>query len=173
MKTKVHKISSSTKNVDLSPVVEASDKIKAEEGSVIIVKALGENPAYGSIELISGRISKVIEGDILAGTLGNRKAARGFFGYIPDSIKSGDRLNLLNFGGVVGKAVSGNLELGNPIEVEVLGQVITFPMFNERIGKPANIMENHIPWKKSLESSVPLIIVSASSMDSGKTTARK
>jgi len=168
---KVHKISSSTKNVKLSPIVEISEKIHATEGSVVIVKALEENPAYGSLELLSGRMSKVIEDDILACTLGERKASRGFFGYIPDDIEVGDGLNILNYGGVIGKSISGNPELGNPIAVEVLGQAMIFPTFNERIGKAANINENSIPWKKELEYSVPLIMVSASSMDSGKTTA--
>ncbi len=171
MKIKVHKISSSTKNVRLSAVVEMSAKIQAKEGSILIVKALEENPAYGSVELMSGRMSKVIEGDILACTLGERKASTGFYGYIPAEIKQGGKLNLLNFGGVIGKAVSGNPEFGKPIEVEVMGQALIFPTFNERIGKPANIAETHIPWKEALKESVPLIMVSASSMDSGKTTA--
>ncbi len=171
MKIKVDKISSSTKNVKLSPTVEISPKIEAKEGSILIVKALEENPAYGSIELMSGRMSKVIEGDVLACTLGERKASTGFYGYIPDKIKQGDKLNILNYGGVIGKAVSGNPELGKPIEIKVLGQALIFPTFNERISKAANIAEEHIPWKENLENSVPLIIISASSMDSGKTTA--
>jgi len=171
MKISVDKISSSTKNVKLSQTVEVSKKVQAQEGSVIVVKALEENPAYGSIELLSGRVSKVIEGDIIAGTLGERKALKGYSGTIPKEVKPNDTLHLLNMGGVIGKASSGNPELGSPIKVKVLGQAMVFPVFNERIGKPANIKQNSLPWKKDLKKSVPLIFFSASCMDAGKTTA--
>ncbi len=171
MKIKVDKISSSTKNTKLSTIVEVSKKIDTKEGSVIIVEALDENLAYGKIELLTGRMSKVIEGDIIAGTLGERKALKGYSGTIPKKVKPGDKLNLLNLGGIIGKLVSGNPELGKPIEVKVIGQAIIFPVFDQRIGKPANIKENAIAWKDNLEKSVPLIIFSASCMDTGKTTA--
>ncbi len=171
MKVKVHKISSSTKNVKLSSMVEISKVIEAREGSVLVVKALEENPVYGSVELLSGRMSKIIEGDILACTLGERKASTGFYGVIPHKIEPGDRLNMLNYGGVIGKAVSGNPEFGKPIEVEVLGQALVFTTFNQRISEPANIAEDSIPWRDELAYSVPVIMVSASSMNCGKTTA--
>jgi hypothetical protein len=171
MKVLVDKIASSTKNVALSSVVEVSRNVIAMEGSVVVVKALGENPNYGSIELASGRMSRIIEGDIIAGTLGERRALRGFYGKIPKRVQAGDILNVLNLGGVIGKAVSGITELGKSIDVQVLGQALVFPTFDERIGKPATIKENAIAWKKRLGRSAPLIVFSASNMDSGKTTA--
>ncbi|MBU0586089.1 hypothetical protein KJ780_01105 [Candidatus Micrarchaeota archaeon] len=171
MKVNVDKVASSTKNVQLSHIVDISHKIEAKEGSVIVGKALGENPVYGTIELVSGRMSKIIQGDIIAGVLGERRASRGFYGKVPKEIKPGDILHILNLGGVIGKAISANPEYGKPIEFEVLGQAIVYPHFEDRIGKAANITDSPVKWKDKLDKSVPLIAVSASNMDAGKTTA--
>ena len=171
MKVKINKIASSTKNIRLPHIVEISRKIEAREDNLVVVKALGENPRYGDIELVSGRMSKIIEGDMIAGVLGERKAQKGFYGKVPSRIKAGDILNILSLGGVIGKAVSAHPELGNPISVEVIGMPLVFTAFDERIGKPANINEHAIQPRKTLEHSVPLILFSASCMDAGKTTA--
>lgn len=171
MKVKINKIASSTKNISLPHIVEISKKIEARAGNLIVVKALDENPGYGSIELVSGRMSRIIEGDIIAGVLGERKAQKGFYGKVPSKIKAGDVLNILSLGGIIGKAASAHPELGNPVRVEVIGVPLVFSSFNERIGKPANIRESAIAPRKTLEHSAPLIIFSASCMDAGKTTA--
>ncbi|MBI3051572.1 hypothetical protein HYY74_03875 [Candidatus Woesearchaeota archaeon] len=171
MKLNVNKIASSTKNVNLPGIVEISGKVEAEEGNLIAVKALGENPNYGDLELCSGRMSKIIEGDIIVGVLGERRAQKGFYGKVPKGIKVGDVLNILSMGGVIGKALSAHPDLGNPISVEVLGSPLVFEAFNERVGRPANIRKNAIPPRKNLDHSAPLVVFSASCMDAGKTTA--
>jgi hypothetical protein len=83
---------------------------------------------------------------------------------MPDSIKTGDVLNILNIGGVVGRAVSYNIQYGQPLRVELLGSV-------ERHGKVLNIADGALPTADRLDSfpSIPLIVVSGTSMNSGKT----
>ena len=39
------------------------------EGEVIVVQALNGQKKYGELELIDGRMSKVLEGDYIAGAL--------------------------------------------------------------------------------------------------------
>jgi hypothetical protein len=170
MKIRADKICSCARRVGLQRTVDAIPKIEAREGSVLVCKALGENPAYGSVELSTGRMSKVIEGDIIVGVLGERRATKGFFGVVPPHIKVGDRLNILNLGGVIGKAVSGAPDLGRAIELEVLGQVVVFPNFNERTHVAANITDFGIRLATHSGKCAPVIFVSATNMDSGKTT---
>jgi len=95
--------------------------------------------------------------------LGTRKALKGFVGKVPDSLKVGDILGILNLGGVVGVCESWLEELGKPIKVEVIGAVVVD-------GNPATTYMNSIKPIKRLEHSAPLIIVSGTSMNSGKTT---
>lgn len=171
MKITLDKIVSSTRNVSISKNVVISDRIEVKEGSVIVVKALEEKANYGEIELIDGRMAKICKGDIIAGVLGERKALRAYVGIIPKKIRVGDTLHILNLGGVLGKCISENPDLGHPVSVEVLGSVLVFPSIKERKGISANIKQNAIKGKKRLEHSIPLIIIVGSCMDSGKTSA--
>ncbi|MHA1917927.1 MAG: hypothetical protein ACTSUV_06415 [Candidatus Ranarchaeia archaeon] len=166
MKIKIDKITSSTRNVGLKQEIELSDKILTKEGTVLIVKALGEKNVYDTVELVNGRMAKIIEGNIIAGVLGERKALRGFIGKIPSKLKVGDKIHILNLGGVFGICTSYNKSIGEPIQIEVLGTVI-----NTKTGKPANIKDYAIDWATELPKSVPIIAVTGSCMNSGKTTA--
>lgn len=171
MKVHLNKISSATRNARLSRDVTLSESILCEEGSVLAVRALDRKSVYNELEDIYGRMATVNEGDVLAGVLGERRALHGYTGIIPESAKPGDILHLLNLGGVIGLCTSANPDVGPPCRVEVLGQVLSFPHLGERKGIPATIKANALPLADRLEASVPLIYVSGTCMNAGKTFA--
>ncbi|HYK41957.1 MAG TPA: hypothetical protein VE007_06155 [Thermoanaerobaculia bacterium] len=164
MKITLDKIASSTARLALPREVEISPHIEAKEGNVLAVRALMEKSVYDRLELVSGRMAKINKGDVMAGTLGYRRALKGFVGVIPDSIHAGDTIHVLNLGGVLGLCVGKNPEVGSPLEVEVLGSVLLD-------GKPANIAQNSIPARESLGPCPPLVVVAGTCMSAGKTAA--
>lgn len=171
MRIELDKISSSSRNASLAKSVVLTDKIVAREGYILAVKALEEKSVYNEIELTTGRMTKVFKGDILSVVLGERRALRGYAGIVPPQVNVGDILSLLNKGGVVGKCTSENHDLGPPLRVEVLGAILDFPSPDNRVGVPANVMKNAIPMRNTLEFTVPLVVVSGTCMNSGKTSA--
>lgn len=164
MKLTLDKIASSTARLALPREVEVSPHIEAKEGNVLAVRALMEKSVYDRLELTSGRMAKINRGDVMAGTLGFRRALKGFVGIVPDSIHVGDKIHVLNLGGVLGLCVGRNPDLGPPLEVEVLGAVLLD-------GQPANIAQNALPPRESLAQSPPLVVVAGTCMSAGKTAA--
>jgi hypothetical protein len=158
------KIGSSTARLALPREVELSPHIEAKEGNVLAVRALMEKSVYDRLELVSGRMAKINKGDVMAGTLGFRRALKGFVGVIPDSIHVGDTIHVLNLGGVLGLCIGKNPDLGPPLEVEVLGAVL-------RDGVAANIAQKAIPPREDLPECPPLIVVAGTCMSAGKTAA--
>lgn len=171
MKVLLNKVASATRNAHLPREVTLSDTIVAEEGSVICVRALDRKTTYNELEDEHGRMATVNEGDIIAGVLGERRALHGYTGIIPEKIAVGDTLHLLNLGGVIGQCTSANPDVGPPCRVEVLGQVLAFPHLGERRGTPASIRTNALPKLDRLPGSVPLVYVSGTCMNAGKTFA--
>jgi hypothetical protein len=170
-KIKLDKIASATRNVSLGSEVTLSDEITAAAGKVVAVRALGRKTTYNEIEDPTGRMVRVDEGDVIAGVLGERRALKGYAGIVPPSIKKGDRLNLLNLGGVIGQCTSVNIELGPPREVEMLGAILTFPFLGERVGVPADVRKDAIPLSSVLSTCAPVIAVAGTCMNAGKTFA--
>lgn len=171
MKIKVDKISSTTRNAQLKTEMFLSSEIISQEGYIVVGRVLNEKSVYNTLELLSGRMSKLCRGDLIAGVLGRRNALRGYSGIVPDSIKVGEKLQILNLGGVCGICISENPELGAPINIEVLGAALHFPSFTARVGSPANIMSGALPSVEELKYSKALIIVSGTCMNAGKTRA--
>jgi hypothetical protein len=164
MKVILDKISSSTARLGLPREVEVSPHVEAKEGNVLAVRALMEKSVYDRLELTSGRMAKINRGDVLAGTLGYRRALKGFVGTIPESIHAGDTIHVLNLGGVLGVCIGKNPDVGSPLEVEVLGSVMLD-------GKPANIAKNALPPREDLPECPPLVVVAGTCMSAGKTGA--
>ncbi len=165
----IDKISSITKNLELKHKENIIDdpkvSLSCEMGAVIAAEVLDDKSVYNELELPSGRMSKLKKGDIIAVALGQRMALKGFVGMLPTSLKSGDVIHLLNFGGVAGECTSANTkEVGDPLRIRVLGGIT-------RKGKQLNINQKTLyQATPSLKSDIPLIIVTGTSMDSGKTT---
>src|SRR5947208_8457626 len=150
--------------VPVGNVVEVAPHVNAERGAVVVVEALDEKDVYGELELLGGRLARIIKGDIIAGVLGERQALKGFVGFIPPRVAPGDVLHILNLGGVIGQCSSANADFGQPLRVRVLGAALVD-------GEPANIAQQAIPWQDHLTQSAPLVLLSGTCMNSGKTTA--
>jgi hypothetical protein len=166
------KIASVTQNAALRRDVRISDKYPCREGDIIAVRILTSKAAYNALELTTGRMSTLKQGDIIAGALGHRNALQGYAGHIPESLETGDTINLLNMGGVLGVCTSHSPLVGPPHQCEVLGSILSFPTLNSRQGVPANIATNAPPLQSKLQSNLPPIIaVIGTCMNSGKTEA--
>lgn len=170
-KVRLDRIASSTKNARLPADVILGPEIVAEEGYVVAVRVLEDKATYASVEDPSGRMIPLRVGDVLAGTLGSRRALRGYAGEVPRSVAPGDVLHVLNLGGVIGCCTSSHPDLGAPLRVEVLGAVLVFPALGDRIGRPAHIREHAIPARDTLSCRAPVIYVAGTCMSAGKTAA--
>jgi hypothetical protein len=158
------KIASVTARVNLGRQVEIGGAIPAERGTLVIVEALEEKEVYGELELVGGRMARIIKGDLIAGVLGERQALKGFVGSIPSHIAPGDTLHILNMGGVIGHCHSANSDFGQPLRVRVLGAA----MLDDRA---ANIAHYAVLWHDHLTESAPIVLLSGTCMNAGKTTA--
>jgi hypothetical protein len=164
VKIRVHKIGSVTARCELPQEIEISRMVEPRRGNVLVVRALEEKRVYDVLELTTGRMAHISKNDVLVGALGTRQALCGFVGKIPDSIKAGDTIHVLNLGGVLGQCTSENRDVGHPLQVEVLGMAV-------RGGKPVNIEDNALPVADELTLEAPVVMVNGTCMNSGKTRA--
>ena len=171
--TRVHldRISSSTRNAHLSSEVIVGDTIVAAEGYVLAVRILEDKTRYNTVEDLAGRMVALRAGDVLAGTLGSRRALRGYAGVVPERLAVGDTVEVLNLGGILGRCTSANPENGPPFKAEVLGAVLAFPELGDRIGRPAHIMQDAVPPADRLLPGTPVVYVAGTCMNAGKTVA--
>lgn len=146
-------------------VTVSEEAFVPEAGDLVLVRALSESVTYGHLELGSGRLAKVNRGDLLVGVMGRRRALKGFVGDIPAVTAPGDRLHLLNMGGVIGVCTGHHSSLEDAIELEVVGMVAGAN------GKPLSIRDNAIPPAQELEVSAFVVFVAGTCMNSGKTVA--
>jgi hypothetical protein len=170
-RVRLDRISSSTRNAMLSPEVIVGDEIIASEGYVLAVRILEDKSSYNTVEDVTGRMLELRAGDVLAGTLGTRRALRGYAGMVPSHIAPGDVLEVLNLGGILGRCTSANPEIGQPFRAEVLGAILAFPELGDRVGRPAHIRDRAVPTADILESRVPVVYVAGTCMNAGKTVA--
>jgi hypothetical protein len=168
----VDKISSVAQHSELGHELRLSADIPCEEGVLIAVRVLNNKTRYNQLELTSGRMATVNQGDVVVGALGHRKALRGYSGHLPSELKPGDPIQLLNIGGVLGICDSANPDVGPPFECEVLGTVLHFPYLGERIGVPARAGSSSLDTDIVLDTKgVPVVALAGTCMDSGKTAA--
>src|SRR6478736_1593431 len=170
-RVKLDRISSSTRNAHLGTEVIVGDQIIAAEGYVLAVRILEDKSTYNTIEDTGGRMVSLRGGDVLAGTLGTRRALRGYAGVVPPTIVVGDTIEVLNLGGILGRCTSVNPEIGAPFKVEVLGAILAFPELGDRVGRPAHIKDLAVPPADWLDSTVPVVYVAGTCMNAGKTVA--
>jgi hypothetical protein len=166
------KIASVTRACQLKREVRVSADIPCEEGVVVAVRVKNDKTTYSQLELPSGRMAQVKKGDVVAGALGHRHALFGYSGHLPSRLASGDTIQLLNMGGVLGICDSVNPDLGPPFECEVLGAILHFPYLGERIGIAARIGGQTLDLTASLDAAgVPVVALVGSCMNCGKTAA--
>src|SRR4029078_8317932 len=170
-RVRLDRISSSTRNAHLGAEVIVGDQIVAAEGYVLAVRILHDKSTYNTIEDVGGRMVSLRAGDVLAGTLGTRRALRGYAGVVPPTVATGDTLEVLNLGGILGRCTSETPEIGPPFRAEVLGAILTFPELSYRVAPPAHIKDLAVPPADRLDSEVPVVYVVGTCMNAGKTVA--
>jgi hypothetical protein len=160
------KIGSATSPLKLTKTVRViGENNSPKAGDVIVVRALSESVTYGNLELPNGRLAKLNRNDVLLGVLGKRRALKGFVGDVPDSVKTGDKLHLLNMGGVIGVCKGHHSSLSDAIDVEVLG------IAANETGDVLSIADNALQPTDFLNESAPIVVVAGTCMNSGKTVA--
>lgn len=168
----VDKVASVAQHSDLGHEVRVSPEIPCTEGVLLAVRVLNNKTRYNQLELTSGRMATVNQGDIVVGALGHRKALLGYSGHLPTALAVGDTIQILNIGGVLGVCDSANPDVGPPFNCEVLGTVLHFPYLGERIGVPAKVGAQTLDNDAPLEmNGVPVVALAGTCMDSGKTAA--
>jgi hypothetical protein len=162
----VDKIGSATSPLNLSRTVAITVACpQPRAGDVVVVRALTDSATYNLLELPTGRLAKINPGDLLLGVLGRRRALKGFVGDVPDTIKSGDQLHLLNMGGVIGYCTGHHSSLSDAIKLEVIG------MACDEDGRVQNIGDKALTPRATLGETAPLVIIAGACMNSGKTYA--
>ena len=169
MRITVDKIASSVRHVVSRPSVVIGREIPAVSGAVIAVEVLDEKQTYNQLEDLHGRFRTVHAGDRLVGVLGRRDALRGYAGVVPDAVRPGDILHLLNLGGVIGRCTSASEGVGTPCRVRVLGSVLSVD--GNRCGEAALIQPGPILPADVLQPLPPLIVLAGTCMHAGKTAA--
>jgi hypothetical protein len=168
----VDKIASVAQHSELGHELRLSADIPCEEGVLVAVRVLNNKTRYNQLELTSGRMATVTQGDVVVGALGHRNALRGYSGRLPTELAPGDTVQLLNIGGVLGLCDSANPDVGPPFDCRVLGTVLHFPYLGERIGVPARAGMKSLDVDAVLNTQgVPVVALAGTCMDSGKTAA--
>lgn len=192
------KIGSATSPLHLTKTIAViNENASPKAGDVVVVRALSESVTYGNLELPNGRLAKINRNDVLIGVLGKRRALKGFVGDVPESVKTGDKLNLLNMGGLIGICKGQHSSLSDAIEVEVLGiavlgeeeekkrkgeeEIFTQSTKGSNFSYDAdgnissspilNIADNALKPTEFLKESAPIVVVAGTCMNSGKTVA--
>ena len=159
-------VASSTSPCGLSADVRVSPYVVAEEGYCLATRVLDDKDVYNQVEGADGVFRRLAPGDVLVGALGERRALKGYSGKIPRHVAPGDVLHVQNLGGILGHVAQPHPDLGPALRVEVLGAVLT--------GEPprhARIQDAAIEPRETLAESAPLVMVSGTAMNTGKTFA--
>ncbi len=169
----VDKVASITQALNLGHELRIeTQNIPCEEGVALVVEILTSKSTYNTLELTSGRMAKVAKGDVVVGALGHRQALFGYSGHLPESVKEGDIIQMLNIGGVLGICDSANPDKGKPFDCRVLGVVLQFPYLGERIGVPAKVGYKPLDYNTAVNTrGVPVVALAGTCMEAGKTAA--
>ena len=159
-------LSSSVGRTELPTPLELGDSSHPVAGDVVACLVQEVNAAYPLLELFDGAELSLSRGKVILGVLGVRKALHGFSGRVPKQLKRGQRLYLLNKGGVIGDCTAFHRDLEWPSQVEYLGTV-------RRDGTTVNIGDSALNFIRAPLPRIPLIAVLGTCMNSGKTTVCK
>lgn len=161
-------VASSAAPCRIHETVLTTPYLVAEEGYCVVVRALEDKETYNQIEDDGGVMRTIRKGDVFVGALGERQALKGYSGRIPRRIAAGDVLHVLNMGGIIGMCSSEHPDLGPALNVEVIGAVL---VEIDGVMRHARIQDHALEPLYALETSAPLIMVSGTAMNTGKTYA--
>jgi hypothetical protein len=135
------------------------DKPLWQTGDYIVGEVTDAHCTYRSIELPSGRMMEVTEGDMVVGCLGARAATLEAVG--DWQAMDSDAFEALTSAGLFGKTTSKSPFLGSLLKLRYRGHVM-------RDGAPVTML-NSLPDLPRKEFAVPVILVIGTSMSAGKT----
>lgn len=133
-------------------------------GDYVAARVTGQPNALYKIEIPSGRMVELMEGDLVIGALGKRAATLEGVGSWED-IGDDEKLHALTSAGLFGKATSTSLLLPPLMTLQYEGHV-------QRGGKSL-AMRDFIAPVDDLALDTPVILMVGTSMSAGKTTAGK
>ncbi len=161
-------LASTSAAVKLGHRLTLAKTVVAQEGYLVAVRTLDDKDTYNKLETVTGDFVTYGRDQLVVGALGERQALRGYSGVIPRSVKVGDILHILNMGGIIGSCQSPHPDFGPAMRVEVLGAVM---VEDDGHWKHACIQDHAIDWIYELGETVPLIGVTGTAMNVGKTMA--
>lgn len=161
-------VASTAAKTGIDKLVTISEYVVPQEGYCVVVQALENKPVYNQIECADGEFRTIAEGDVFVGVLGERKALKGYSGSVPRVAHAGDVLNVLNMGGIIGAVTSDHPDLGPALKVRVLGAAMV-----ELDGRwvHARLQDHALPAVENLTESAPIVFISGTAMNTGKTWA--
>jgi hypothetical protein len=131
---------------------------KPQTGDIALaeIESIGKN---ARLELASGRLCMLHEGDLLAVVFGNRYATKQFEGY---ARRDGQRSDLLSIGGLCGIVESRHASVGAPTRLRQLGAIGDADM------RPLRLRDFSIESAPTTKRP-SVVAVCGTSMDAGKT----
>jgi len=121
-------------------------------------------PGTMHLEMRTGRLAEVAEGDIIIGALGMRHATLEATGTWEKVTENG-KMHLLSAAGVMGKMTSISSFIPHLIELDYIGHV--------RMDGAFKCMQDFVVETNSTEFNTPVVLVVGTSMSAGKTTTGK
>ena len=139
----------------------AIDRDRWATGDYIICEVHGRSTPTYRVELCSGRMAPVLEGDFVIGALGNRAATVDAVGSWK-AIGDDGKLHALTSGGLFGKMTSQSHLMPDLMRMKYTGHVLR----GDKV-----CMLDFVPDSKAKELEMPVIMLIGTSMSSGKTTS--
>jgi len=130
-----------------------------QTGDYIVGEVTDAHCTYRTIELATGRMMEVMEGDLVAGCLGARAATLEAVG--DWQAMDSDQFDALTSAGLFGKTTSKSPFLGSLLKLKYCGHAL-------RDGEPVTML-NSLPDLPRREFNIPVILIIGTSMSAGKT----
>lgn len=149
-------------DLDRAPfTVERRELSEWDTGDYVAVEVLTPSSRQ-RLELPSGRLVEVMEGDLVVGALGVRHATLELTGSWREVGEDG-RLSFLTGAGLLGRCTSRSHAVPAPVKAVYRGHV-------HREAEPAR-MEDYVPDVPPTPLEAPVVLLIGTSMSAGKTTA--
>ena len=149
-----------TRNVTCSDLRMLCDKQTPKSGDLVLVNVV-EIGKQKKIELTNGRKSNLHVGDELIVAYGNRYAPDQYEAEIPTHLEECD---LVATGGIASQALSWSSKVAAPTRIKPVG------LLSNVDGTPVNVADYAIITNDVPVTTIPIVAVVGSSMNSGKTT---
>lgn len=140
--------------------VEPRPKAEWETGEYVCVRCIERPDPEVRLENPRGRRVELMEGELIVGALGTRRATRGFVGGWRD-VEDDGRMDVLTGGGVVGRVTSTSPFSPTPVRVEYVGHV--------HVDGAVARMRDYGLESDAPTLTTPVILVLGTSMSAGKT----